>query len=249
MKINNNRQLQNPVLYYKLDPGEPGLATPTRASQSIAKVAAHEATNIRRFKREAMEKGGYVVYSFIGLNLEQRGAFLAATSGISKALIIIPEDKNKKNNDSFINKKINDDSNDKEKLNDQLKINKDDKEKKDQNNINIKNFVTDEIGRIDKIIDRLKNEKLSLENQTQTKNDNVDNNIATDNEKKDNYREIQLNEIDKRIQYLEQKKEMEKQKEFFNNLANTRNLSLKLVGLIYNNSSLNINGELINTIV
>ncbi len=244
MKINNNRQLQNPVLYYKLDPGEPGLATPTRASQSIAKVAAHEATNIRRFKREAMEKGGYVVYSFIGLNLEQRGAFLAATSGISKALIIIPEDKNKKNNDSIINKKINDDSNDKEKLNDQLKINKDDKEKKDQNNINIKNFVTDEIGRIDKIIDRLKNEKLSLENQTQTKND-----VEQNNGKKDNYREIQLNEIDKRIQYLEQKKEMEKQKEFFNKLANTKNLSLKLVGLIYNNSSLNINGELINTIV
>lgn len=244
MKINNNHILQNPVLYYKLDPGEPGLATPTKASQSIAKVAAHESTNIRRFRREAMEKGGYVVYSFIGLNLEQRGAFLAATSGISKALVIIPEDRSKKNNDTITNNKINDDPVNKEKSENKLKINKDDKQKNELNNVNLKNSITDEIDRINKIIDRLKNEKLTLENQTQTKKD-----ITINDEKKDIYKDIHLNEIEKRIQYLEQKKEMEKQKEFFNNLANSKNLSFNLVGLIYNNSNLNINGELINTFV
>lgn len=244
MKINNNLQLKNPILYYKLDPGEPGLATPARASQSIARVAAHEATNIRRFKREAMEKGGYVVYSYIGLNLEQRGAFLAATSGKSRALIIIPEDQLKKSNDAIINNKINDDSNNKEKIEDQLKNNKNDKEKKYQDNIDAKNFITDEIDRIDKIIDRLMNEKLSLENKTPPIN-----NVNLNNIKKDSYKEIQLNEIEKRIQYLEQKKEMEKQKEFFNKLANSKILSFKLAGLIYNNSNLNFNGELINTYI
>jgi hypothetical protein len=85
-------RISNPVLRYKLDPGEPGLATPSKASDSIARVALHEATNLRRFKREAAEDGGIVVYSAIGLNIKFSGSFLSAVSGKSKALIIQPVD-------------------------------------------------------------------------------------------------------------------------------------------------------------
>lgn len=95
MKIGTVRYVYNPnpnpTLHYKLDPGEPGIASPAPASRSIGKVAAHELTNLRRFKREAMEEGGIVVQSSIHLNLQSKGAFLAATSGKSKARVLIPE--------------------------------------------------------------------------------------------------------------------------------------------------------------
>lgn len=90
MKVSANPIIANPKLRYKLDPGEPGMATPTPASNSVAKVATHEATNIRRFRREAAEDGAIVVYSQIALNMQYAGSFLAATSGKSKALVIYP---------------------------------------------------------------------------------------------------------------------------------------------------------------
>ncbi|MBN1409960.1 MAG: hypothetical protein JW969_03895 [Spirochaetales bacterium] len=86
-------QLNNPLLQYSLDPGEPGLAYPAKASDSIARVATHELGNIRRFKREANEQGGIVVSERIYLNLEYAGSFLAATSGYSEAHIIYPHGK------------------------------------------------------------------------------------------------------------------------------------------------------------
>lgn len=97
MKIGNVRYIYNPnpnpTLRYKLDPGEPGIASPAPASQSVGKVASHELTNLRRFKREAAEEGGIVVESSIYLNFQHKGAFLAATSGRSKARVLIPEEK------------------------------------------------------------------------------------------------------------------------------------------------------------
>ncbi len=85
--------VSNPTLYYKLDPGEMGIATPASASQSVLRVAAHELGNIHRFEAEAMEKGGILIYENIFLNRQFVGSFLAARSGESKVYIIYPKHK------------------------------------------------------------------------------------------------------------------------------------------------------------
>ncbi len=85
--------VSNPILYYKLDPGEMGIAAPASASQSVLRVASHELGNIHRFEAEAMEKGGIVIYENIYLNRQFVGSFLAARSGESKAYIIFPKHK------------------------------------------------------------------------------------------------------------------------------------------------------------
>jgi predicted metal-dependent hydrolase len=241
MKINNNLHIQNPVLHYKLDPGEPGLATPSRASQSIARVATHEATNIRRFRREAMEQGGVVVYSFISLHMEKRGAFFAATSGKSSAIVIIPAEEEKKSLNVTVKK--NDDNNSFNKVNERNKLGINEKNKDDNNKISSasNNTIVDDIEQINSVIDKLETEKAALEGQL---TDNKSVIIIKKNEDKNTYKEDRLDEIEKKIHYLEQKKELEKQKRFLSNLSSTKNLSLKLAGLIYNNSNLNIDGSL-----
>lgn len=88
--ISSIQRFDNPMLRYRLDLGEPGIAAPARASQSVARVASHELRNILRFKREAAREAGIVVYQGIKLNLSQRGPFLAAVSGHSEARIIFP---------------------------------------------------------------------------------------------------------------------------------------------------------------
>lgn len=80
--------LENPTLYYKLDPGEMGLAVPAKASESILRVTAHEIANIRRFEAEAALEGGVVIYKKVSLDLAFEGSFLAARAGKSEAKII-----------------------------------------------------------------------------------------------------------------------------------------------------------------
>ncbi|KUK13138.1 MAG: hypothetical protein H5T71_03905 [Chloroflexi bacterium] len=93
--------LENPTLYYRLDPGEMGLATPAKASESILRVASHEIANIRRFEAEAALEGGIVVYKKISLDLAFEGSFLAARAGKSEARIIY-----KKKGNSIVLQKI-----------------------------------------------------------------------------------------------------------------------------------------------
>ncbi len=80
----------NPILYYKLDPGEWGSSAPATAGESIARVASHESANIQRFENEAAKKGCYVIAKDLYLNLQQRGEYLAATSGRSSVLTYCP---------------------------------------------------------------------------------------------------------------------------------------------------------------
>lgn len=87
----NKIQFNNPVLHYRLDPGEPGIPYPSRASMSVARVASHEAGNIMRFRSKAAREGGIVVDTKIYLNRKQVGPYLAATSGYSEARIIYPD--------------------------------------------------------------------------------------------------------------------------------------------------------------
>ncbi|APT75165.1 hypothetical protein XO10_01280 [Marinitoga sp. 1135] len=76
-----NPDAVNPILGYKLDPGEPGLSTGAPASLSILRVLSQETSNLVRFKAEAAKNGGYIIYSKISLDMEKRGAFLAAVAG------------------------------------------------------------------------------------------------------------------------------------------------------------------------
>ncbi len=108
--MNVNSAASNPILYYKLDPGEWGSSAPATAGTSIAHVSSHESSNILRFESEATKKGCYVVAKDLYLNLQQDGMYLAATSGRSSVLTYCPKkDKEqavKGNVGSEIDKKI-----------------------------------------------------------------------------------------------------------------------------------------------
>ncbi len=84
----------NPVLSYKLDPGEPGLAYSAPASMSILRVLTQEVSNYLAFKREATRQGGFIISGGIYLDLRKRGGFLAAVAGKTKVFMYIPGNKN-----------------------------------------------------------------------------------------------------------------------------------------------------------
>ncbi|SDG97746.1 hypothetical protein SAMN04488510_102116 [Fervidobacterium changbaicum] len=80
----------NPVLSYKLDPGEPGVPFGAPASQSFLRVISQEFANYMDFKKQAAEQGGFIVYGGIYLDVQKRGSFLAAVAGKTKVLIYVP---------------------------------------------------------------------------------------------------------------------------------------------------------------
>ncbi len=93
MNVIDKMSLDNPILYYKLDPGEMGIATPSSAVFSISHVAGHETGNAVRAEAEAVANGGYVIYSAITLDMRKRGAFLAAVAGKTTVEIYYPRGK------------------------------------------------------------------------------------------------------------------------------------------------------------
>ena len=242
MKIDNAFQIINPTLHYRLDPGEPGLATPTSASRSIAKVATHEATNIRRFRKEAAEEGGVVLYSYIYLNLQFQGSFLAAVSGKSKALVIVPAEEPKSSENVVI-----------QALKDSTKFeNAPEKTKPDSEDVKnamnsgksaIAEIANSEVAKIDGTIQKLENDKLLLMGQL-----GENENVAKDDEESASYNENRLKDIESKIKYLEQKKELEKQKEYFKSILASNDMANKLVGLIYNGSTVNESGNLVDDV-
>lgn len=95
----------NPILGYRLDPGEPGLAYSVPASRSIVRVLSQEISNLVAFKNQALREGGVVVYSKISLDMQKRGMFLAAVAGKTEVRIYVPggKEKNRFNSDSSLN--------------------------------------------------------------------------------------------------------------------------------------------------
>ncbi len=85
--------LSNPVLGYKLDPGEPGLPNSAPASRSILRVLSQEISNWLAFKREAERNGGVIIQGGITLDLRKRGSFIAAIAGKTTAWIYYPSEK------------------------------------------------------------------------------------------------------------------------------------------------------------
>ena len=89
--MNVSNAAANPILYYKLDPGEWGSSAPATAGSSVAHVSSHESSNILRFESEAARKGCYVIAKDLYLNLQQDGMYLAATSGRSSVITYCPK--------------------------------------------------------------------------------------------------------------------------------------------------------------
>lgn len=82
--------ISNPILGYKLDPGEPGIPHSAPASRSILRVLSQEISNLIYFKKEALREGGAIIYSNIALDLRKRGSFLAAVAGRTQVFIYTP---------------------------------------------------------------------------------------------------------------------------------------------------------------
>jgi len=90
----NVGSLSNPVLNYKLDPGEPGLSHSSSASRSVLRVLSQEISNWLAFKREAQRNGGVIIQGGIHLDIRKRGSFFAAVAGRTTAWIYYPDREN-----------------------------------------------------------------------------------------------------------------------------------------------------------
>jgi hypothetical protein len=93
-RFEGETMISNPVLGYRLDPGEPGIPYSAPASRSVLRVLSQEISNLLAFKKEALREGGYVVYSNIALDMRKRGSFLAAIAGRTQVYIYTPVSQN-----------------------------------------------------------------------------------------------------------------------------------------------------------
>ena len=85
----------NPIIDYRLDPGEPGLWNASPASLSVLRVASHELGNLVMFKSKALKEGGFIIYSRISLSLRKKGMYLAAVAGKTEVVIYKPNGEKK----------------------------------------------------------------------------------------------------------------------------------------------------------
>ncbi len=73
--------IHNPMLHYRLDPGEPGLLSKARASASQAAVTGQEQRNLRRLKAEAIREGRIPTHWNISYSRGIEGSFAVIRAG------------------------------------------------------------------------------------------------------------------------------------------------------------------------
>ena len=73
--------ISNPTVGYKLDPGEPGVAAPARATASVYTVVGQESRNRARLASEAMMEGKDVLFVNTEYQVEQVGSFSVVVGG------------------------------------------------------------------------------------------------------------------------------------------------------------------------
>jgi len=73
--------VRNPTVYYRLDPGEPGVANPASASSSVYTVTGQESRNRARLKAEALREGREVIYLATKYKVRKSGSFVTAVGG------------------------------------------------------------------------------------------------------------------------------------------------------------------------
>ena len=71
----------DPKLFFRLDPGEPGLLRSARASESAIKVTAQEQRNLNRFISEAVREGRQVIFADMKFRYGIDGQFASIRSG------------------------------------------------------------------------------------------------------------------------------------------------------------------------
>ena len=81
-------RLNDPLLRYKLDPGEPGLLRCVLASESMAAVSAQERGNLNQFKREAFIAGRVVIHESITFTRGIDGLFNTIRAGLTEVVSI-----------------------------------------------------------------------------------------------------------------------------------------------------------------
>ncbi|MGC8738666.1 MAG: hypothetical protein ACP5UA_08485 [Candidatus Hydrogenedens sp.] len=96
MNVLNTNIVNNPLTFYRLDPGEPGVAPPTPASLSAFTVFSQEARNRQRLKAEALIEGKEVVFLNTEYKLRKNGSFLTMVGGTTT--IVTREKKNEEKN-------------------------------------------------------------------------------------------------------------------------------------------------------
>jgi len=75
--------INNPVLGFRLDPGEPGLLSSAPASQAALRVTAQEQRNLRRLESEAIMAGRVILASGTSFGRAFAGPYLTITSGLT----------------------------------------------------------------------------------------------------------------------------------------------------------------------
>lgn len=74
---------RDPVLYYRLDPGEPGLRTQARASESALLVTAQEVRNQTRLISQAIARGEVVIEADSQYSPGIDGRFMSVRGGLT----------------------------------------------------------------------------------------------------------------------------------------------------------------------
>lgn len=121
MNIVNTNIINNPLTFYRLDPGEPGFAPPTPASKSAFTVFSQEARNRQRLKSEALMEGKEVVFLNTEYKLRKNGSFLTMVGGTTTIVTREKTEEKKKDlsNSTSEGQKLNSIN---EKPNNELKI-------------------------------------------------------------------------------------------------------------------------------
>lgn len=73
--------ISNPLISYRLDPGEPGMLRSARASDSAVRVTAQERRNLNRLVSDAYREGRIPVRTSISYDAGFEGAYMAVRGG------------------------------------------------------------------------------------------------------------------------------------------------------------------------
>ncbi len=73
--------IHNPVVAYRLDSDEPGVANPTRASRSVYTVVGQESRNRARLRSEALLEGRQVLLVKTDYKVRRAGSFIVPIGG------------------------------------------------------------------------------------------------------------------------------------------------------------------------
>ncbi len=182
MNVLNTNIINNPLTFYRLDPGEPGVAPPTPASLSAFTVFSQEARNRQRLKAEALMQGKEVVFLNTEYKLRKNGSFLTMVGGTTT--IVTRERKEEK-------KKIIDLPNEEQKTNTTTNTEKTDNALKIKENllkaeqrmlkIKLRNVEGEEKRVVEKRLKEIEYELKKIEKLKQERNDKEEDNSLNDN--------------------------------------------------------------------